>query len=213
MGKIIDITGQKFNMLTVLSFSKRENGRSYWMCKCDCGNIVERNSNSFKSNMTKSCGCLAMKACKIVRKTHGLSKSRTYTIWQGMRNRCNDENYKNYNNYGGRGIRVCDRWMESFENFYEDMGNRPNEMSLDRKDVNGNYCKENCKWSTSKEQNNNRRNNHYIEYKGEIKTIQQWADEFNLKYKTLYDRITKMKWTIEKSINHPMKKHKKTKGA
>ena len=122
-------------------------------------------------------------------------------IYYLMKHRCLNNNDVRYNSYGGRGIKVCEHWM-NFDNFYADMGDRPSpKHSLDRIDNNGNYCKENCRWATNEEQVNNSRRNNYITYKGETKTLSQWIKYFNLKSSTIRQRFYVYKWDIEKCFN------------
>jgi hypothetical protein len=128
--------------------------------------------------------------------THKMSYSRVYVIWQLMIQRCENPKNDHYQNYGGRSIAVCERWHK-FENFLADMGNCPKGMSIERIDNNGNYELRNCKWATRKEQNNNSRRNHFIEFNGQKKTIQQWAEYFGIHHTTLRARI-RLKWPIEK---------------
>lgn len=113
--------------------------------------------------------------------TRGLSRvhPREYRTWKDLRSRCLNPNDTDYAGYGGRGIRVCDRW-DDFALFYADMGDRPNGMTIDRKDVNDDYAPDNCRWATAKEQANNKRSNHRIEFQGETRTLQQWCNEFGL---------------------------------
>jgi hypothetical protein len=114
-------------------------------------------------------------------KTHGMSKTSTYQVWKDMNGRCRNKNNMSYRNYGGRGIKVCDRWMK-FENFYEDMGEKPDGRSLDRIDNDGNYCKENCRWATRVEQNNNQRTNTVVEIDKEKHTISEWSRILSVSY-------------------------------
>lgn len=147
--------GQKFGRWLVLSEAhKRKTYIDKYNCICDCG--VERQvlTNSLMRGLSKSCGCYH----KDVIRTHGYDGTRTYKSYHAMRERCNNTNHLHYRHYGGRGITVCARWMESFQNFLADMGERPDNMTLDRKDNDGNYEPSNCKWSTKREQENNKRN-------------------------------------------------------
>lgn len=160
--KKINLTGHRFGRLVVISEAPHGPKSTIWLCRCDCGQSTFIKMGNLVSGNTKSCGCLMKELSgargKVQFTTHGMSKSREFTSWRGMIKRCTNPNNDHYKNYGGRGITVCERWLHSFEDFYEDMGIRPFGMTLDRKDTNGNYCKDNCKWSTPKEQANNRRN-------------------------------------------------------
>lgn len=127
--------------------------------------------------------------------------------WEAMLQRCNNEKHPGYKNYGARGIKVCDRWL-NFYNFLEDMGPRPEGMSLERKEVDGNYEPGNCKWATFEEQQNNRTNNVRLTYKDETKTLSQWAREFGLPVMGVWSRIQRLGWSIDKALTTPMKKKK-----
>jgi len=121
-----------------------------------------------------------------------------------MLNRCRNENEGNYHNYGGRGIAVCERWKESFEKFFEDMGPRPSvKHSIDRIDNDGNYEPGNCRWATSKEQSRNKRVNYLVSHDGETKCVSEWAEKHGLKSSVLYYRLVKLGWTFEKSVSWP----------
>jgi hypothetical protein len=157
--KLIDICGQRFGMLLVVERAKSGAGESRWRCRCDCGKDTIASSSHLRAGQTTSCGCFRVS----FKRTHGHSSgfgksrgSRTYLSWQHMIQRCTNPKNDRFHSYGGRGITICARWLESFENFMVDMGSRPNGMSLDRIDNDGNYCPENCRWSTFKEQTANR---------------------------------------------------------
>lgn len=156
-----DLRNMKFGRLTAIKpTNKRHNKYVIWECKCDCGNIIEVQSSylSKEKRGRKSCGCLMSDAKKVHGHTSSNGyRSKTYRSWDGMKQRCLNPNNPKYDLYGGRGITVCERWLNSFENFLEDMGERPNETSIDRINNDGNYEPLNCKWSTIEEQNNNRR--------------------------------------------------------
>jgi len=194
-----NLINKKFGRLTVLEFA--ENYK--WLCKCECGKEKIVYGCSLRSGNTKSCGCLN----KEVHTKHGHSikgkRSKTYMSWASMLKRCNNPNHKDYKNYGGRGVKVCDRWLNKengFENFLEDMGEMPGKHQIDRTDNDGNYEPTNCRWVTPKENCRNRRNNHLITYKNQTKCLAEWAEELNINYNTLHVRINRDKWPIEKSF-------------
>jgi hypothetical protein len=157
-----NLQNRKFGRLTPIVYTGTlESGHAAWLCRCDCGNEKIIRSASLISGLTKSCGCLQKEIARksIIKSftTHGMSKSPEYHSWTGMKRRCYYSKGKDYKDYGQRGIRVCDRWVNSFDNFLTDMGLRPSaKHSLNRIDNDGNYCLENCKWSTQAEQQQNR---------------------------------------------------------
>jgi len=197
--KRIDLTGQKFGRLTVVKYVENDKwNKSRWLCQCDCGNQKNILSNSLKSNRTKSCGCLNKE--NITKHGHNRQNktSKTYVTWYNMIQRCTNFNHKNYKDYGGRGIKVCEQWR-SFENFLEDMGERPLNMFLDRVDNDGNYCKENTRWATLKEQNRNTRYNRLFTIDGEIKCLAEWCEIYQKPYQTVRWRINHG-WSIEEAL-------------
>lgn len=207
MGKFIDLIGQKFGRLTVVSRAERRKKKTHWNCICICGNQKPIARISLISGCTKSCGCLNKESASAIHTTHGLSKSLEFNSWVSMLTRCNRKKDATYKNYGGRGITYCERWKK-FENFFEDMGKRPTpQHSLDRIDNNGNYCKENCRWATIKEQANNMRTNHAITYMGETMNISQWGEKLNFPPKLIGSRLYSG-WSIEKALTTPKRKRK-----
>lgn len=191
--KLINREGQRFGRLVVQSLDKISGNKSYWHCKCDCGNTKSIAGHSLKSGKTRSCGCIqkeyVREKARKLNTTHGKAYSKAYMCWGYMIYRCTNPNHKSYSEYGGRGITVCDRWLD-FTNFYKDMGDPPTENhSIDRIDNNKGYYLENCRWATTKEQSNNRRNNHLLGIDGRSQTIGNWASELNINYQTLYYRV------------------------
>ncbi len=149
--------GIKNNMLTVIEETQDKDswGNNQYICQCDCGGWIKLGSTRWKRGTVKSCGCLA--GIGRPRDENALRRHYLYRTWVSMRSRCNNPKQTGYHNYGGRGISVCKEWESSFLKFLEDVGDRPKGTSLDRIDNDGNYCKENCKWSTRSEQALNRR--------------------------------------------------------
>lgn len=205
-GGFINLIGQKFNMLTPIKYmGKNKWGQSMWLCKCDCGKEKIVQGNRLKNGGTRSCGCL-YKKCNI---KHGRSRSKAYSIWQNMIQRCQNPNFKIYKYYGGEGITVCNQWDinkgGSFENFYADVGEIPKGLTLDRIDNNGNYSPDNWQLVTRKEQGKNRRNNKLYNYNGEIKCGSGFAEKYRINRSTLESRL-KRGLSIEKALTIPVRK-------
>lgn len=191
-----EMIGKKFGRLTVIEETGERDKHKYkiYKCQCSCGNIIYTNCNSLKSGNTKSCGCL--KNEKLTK--HGKYYTRLYRIYNNMKNRCCNKKHRDFQYYGGRGVTVCDEWLDDFTTFYDwamKNGYKDN-LTLDRIDVNGDYEPSNCRWTTPKEQANNTRNNVCLTYNGETKTLHQWADTLGLKYACLYSRYRR-KWKIK----------------
>jgi len=205
LGHRMDITGHVYGQLTVIEdVGRNKDGRVIWLCLCSCGQKVQVIGKSLRSGNTKSCGCLLREATTKRNTTHGFSTRNgvhpVYRVWAGIQRRCSNPRSGDYKYYGGRGVSYDPKW-KTFEGFWEDMGDTWKEgLSIDRIDVNGNYCKENCRWATQKDQTRNKRNNRLLEYKGETRCVSEWCELLGLKRDKIKDRINKLKWPVEKAF-------------
>lgn len=186
----------------------RRGGRTFGFYKCQCGTVSKIRVDHVKSGLIKSCGCLQSIRMRELKTKHGHCKrgARTseFSSWVSMRQRCLDKNSKAWPRYGGRGIKICDRWLDSFENFLADMGKKPSPLhSIERKDNNGNYGPDNCIWATAKEQANNRRSNHKVELDGKNLTLSQWSSETGIPMGTISVRL-RQGWPERESIFTPV---------
>ncbi len=177
-----DISGQTFGYLQVIERAeKSKNGRTQWLCKCVCGKDKIASTKNLTIGSVKSCGCKSYEMMSEKNKTHGMRHSSEYNSWSSLKSRCLIPSASGYPDYGGRGISVCERWVNSFENFFADMGKKPSTLhSIDRINANGNYEPSNCRWAVRKQQNQNTRRNVWIEWRGENKTISEWRDYLKL---------------------------------
>lgn len=198
----IDCVGQHFGKLTVIEYhGTNKHGQSEWLCQCDCGKQTVVTKTNLQTGNTKSCGCLH-NALLIQNSTkHGETATRLYWTWHGMKARCFNPNDSRFKDYGGRGITVCDEWIrfEGFRAWAMSSGYADN-LTIDRIDNDGNYCPENCRWTTNKQQANNKRTNRMVTHNGKTQTIKQWADELGINYNTLYTRLVQYGWTVEKAF-------------
>lgn len=201
-----NLTSKTFNRLTVTGEDTgRKGGRRFWFCQCSCGVSLPKSVASYDltSGHTKSCGCMQKELARKANTKHGLKQHPLYVRWSAMKNRCYNPNDDYYHNYGGRGIKVCDRWRNSVDNFLEDMGMPPEGYTLDRKDNDGDYSPENCRWSTPKEQGRNKSDTVWVEYRGErVKRI-ELAERFGVEPKVLHQRLHVQGWSLERSLDPP----------
>lgn len=203
----IDLTGRKYNFLTVISFKGRIKKRSLWNCICDCGNTHIVEAYNLKTGQVKSCGCYSSPKAKSSfyrpnRRTHGLSNHILYSIWNAMQARCRNKNNIAYERYGGRGISLCNKWKK-FIGFYEDMHESyENGLTLERIDVNGNYEPNNCRWATYKEQANNTRKNRVVTYMGITGSVVSVCDKLGIDSRMVHRRLS-ANWDIQRAFAEP----------
>lgn len=211
--RFIDLTGKVFERLTVLGFagSPPSSGKRpmLWNCVCLCGTIKVVHGGDLKKGHTRSCGCWQKQTVGERSETHGNAGrgkvTRVYRTWQNMLTRTTNLKSKEYHNYGGRGIKVCDRWQNSFENFLFDMGQPITaKHTLDRIDNEGGYCKENCRWATPKDQARNTRINHILEFNGKKACLAEWTESFGLRRSSLWSRLRRG-WSVERALTTPIK--------
>lgn len=201
-----DIEGQRYGRLVVIGHLGVVKGNRHWLCQCDCGELRSTQISALKSGKTQSCGCMAREMTSERSVTHGMTMSPEFNVWCSMKKRCNNPSHKSYKDYGGRGIRVCERWLNSFENFLSDVGERPSpKHSLDRfPDQNGNYEPDNVRWATIKEQQRNRRSNTLLTFNGVTLTIIEWSERTGLSKGCISMRIG-YGWSVDKILTKPSK--------
>lgn len=195
----IDLTGQVFERLTVVERDHVKDGLVFWKCLCTCGQKILVRTKSLRSGNTKSCGCLQKQRAKEANTTHGFCTREQphpmYEVWCNMKNRCNNPSSNRYYIYGARGIKVEPEWA-TFEQFKADMLPTWQEgLTLERKDTNGNYCKDNCIWATTYDQARNMSTNHWLTFNGKTQILQDWATELEMTHCALLARL-KAGWTL-----------------
>lgn len=216
-GKGLNLTGHRYGRLTVLGlvelvqYPSHEGKTRVWLCQCDCNRKKKVIGPHLRSGHTTSCGCYWESIRYRGNRKHGASKIglSEYDIWCSMRQRCNDSGSTSYPNYGGHGIKVCKRW-DDFPTFLADMGSRPSPAhSIDRKDNEGPYSPENCRWATIQEQQNNRRSNRFLTAFGKTQTVAQWAAEMGMPHYVLSMRVNRLKMPVVEALTRPVKRTKK----
>lgn len=204
MAKIKDITGQRFGRLVAIKrCGKNSCGQSLWEYQCDCGKTIV----TVARNSLKSCGCLNRELFEQNKRkpVHGMYKTRQFSIWHSMKQRCLNPNKSSYKYYGGRGINVCDKWL-TFEGFWEDMQlDYSDELTIDRIDVNGNYEPSNCRWATNEEQASNKSTNIILTIDGLTKTFKQHCKSHGINYSTAINRVARHGYTYEDAVKIPTK--------
>lgn len=195
--------GDRYGRLTISHEIEKRFNKRYFICVCDCGNKKDYRLISLLSGKTKSCGCLRDEQNRTVAITHSQWNTRLYSIWHSMKQRCLNSNCKKFEYYGGRGISIYKEWIDSFERFYNwaiSNGYEDN-LTIDRKDFNGNYEPNNCRWATIKQQARNRSDNVMIEFNGERKCRMDWALQIGISNTALVKRLKN--WTLEEALTKP----------
>ena len=217
MKEFEDLTGKIFGKLTVIQRAEDaydKTGRAYrrWTCECSCENhtIKDIREEHLLLGNTKSCGCLSAETCGNNFRTHGKSETRLYRIWENMKKRCNCVTNSAYPRYGGRGIHVCDEWNNDFVAFetWAMANGYSDKLSIDRIDNNSDYCPENCRWATDKEQSNNRRTTKYLTCRGETHNVAEWSEMTGVPMYEIRFRLYHG-WSVEDAIFTPLKKIKR----
>lgn len=216
-----DLTGKKFGKLKVIAFSgyhqdfegNTVSKTARWVCRCDCGTVKIVRARVLLNGHSRSCGCYKTSLLEAgMYRTHGMSHDIKYRRYRNMLDRCHNSNHRDYKYYGGRGIKVCARWKgkAGLEHYLNDMGERPEGKALGRKNINGGYNPDNCRWVTPKEQCNNKRNNITVEYNGKKQSLSQWADQTGILRSVLYGRL-KMGWSAKKTLTSSVRERSKNK--
>jgi len=204
------IVGQVFGRLTVLRRSHQgPGGHAVWLCQCECGKTLATPLFPLRSGRTQTCGCYGRARLGAFNKTHGKSTTREYAIWNGMKARCLNKKNKCYPRYGGRGVTVCQEWIDSFEAFLAHIGAIPTDgqkYSLDRIKSEKGYEPGNVRWATKEVQANNTRTNRFITAFGRTQTVAQWTRETGICRKAIISRIELLGWTPEKALSQPVGK-------
>lgn len=198
-----DLKGQTFGRLTVRDRAENKRSDRTWLCVCSCGNTHIATSTNLVRGITKSCGCLRGDTLKALRTFHGLSHTKIHDAWSRMLQRCQNPNHEYYSYYGGRGIKVCDRWLE-FQNFKADMGEPKKGMSLERLDNNLGYEPGNCVWATPKQQARNRRSNRIVLFRGKEAPLIEHCEDMGLAHATVSARL-KRGWSLGDALTRKVR--------
>jgi hypothetical protein len=193
-----NLLDQKFGRLIVVGKLGKAD-RWAWMCRCECGATVKATGSNLTSGRIVSCGCRRLEILASQQTVHGMCGSPTWKVWKGIIKRCTQRNCTAYGDYGGRGIRVCEKWV-TFQGFYEDMGERPSGFTIERKDVNGDYCKDNCEWVPPERQRFNTRRSHFVEVGNQRMSLKDACASLGVRYSRVLDRINKLGWSPERAM-------------
>lgn len=209
--KTRDIAGEKFGSLTAVKFDHRDErkvgGQHYWLFLCDCGKEVVLRKSAVTSGNTKRCSCCAAQRSAEANTVHGGVGTRLYREWAGIVQRCTNPKDTSWERYGAKGVTICDEWRSfpafrdwAFANGYDDS------LTIDRIDPNGNYEPSNCRWASVREQANNKQGTLWIEYGGERLQLSYWAERLGLPYHTLYDRLHRYGWSVDRAFTEPVRR-------
>lgn len=205
MSAFIDLTGKRFGWWRVISFTGRRKRVSIWKCQCECGKVVHVNGSNLIRGLSVSCGCFREQFQRDCSRFKGDDPTSEYNTWVGMKQRCSNPQNPRYDGYGGRGIKVCSQWMESFDVFLKDMGPKPTpKHSIDRINNEGNYEPSNCRWATNQEQCNNKRTNTLLTFNGRTLNIAQWTKELGFTHDAVIVKRMIRGWPIEKVLTIPL---------
>jgi hypothetical protein len=200
---MLNLSGQQFDRLTVRERGPHKGRHTQWYCDCVCGTTCLVTTQHLRSGRTRSCGCLRRENSQDMRYTHRMTGTPEYYAWNNMRKRCLDPTGKSYANYGGRGITICDAWLDSFDRFYADLGPRPGPgYTVERRDNNLGYHPDNCSWETRKVQARNTRTNRLVTLNGRTATLTEWLETAIVSKATVYRRLNRG-WSIEHALTTP----------
>lgn len=206
-----NLVGEKYGRLLVVDRAEPLNGKTRFLCKCDCGKECIVHRSSLVSGNTTSCGCYKTENAKKLYSSVRQNDKRLYAVWNGIKQRCNNPNNKSYHNYGGRGIKMDEEWANHYETFYRwavSAGYKKG-LEIDRIDNDGNYCEENCRFVEKKTQANNKRNVKLYTIDGITKSLPQWCSEYDQDYYVVYQRVRRLGWSIEDALRAPKNQHNK----
>lgn len=203
--KLNSLVGKRYGRLLVIERAESKSGKTRWLCKCDCGNECVVHATALTTGNTRSCGCYKRENAQKLYSTVRQKDKRLYAVWNGIKQRCQNEKNSSYMNYGGRGIRIDSKWADNYEAFYKwaiKAGYRKG-MEIDRIDNDGDYCESNCRFVDRTVQANNKRNINFFTINGITKSFAQWCREYNMDYYLVRQRVYKLGWAMEKALTTP----------